>query len=98
MKINNIQSPSFKSVYIVDTGTATSKTQIFILGGLVNNFLLNNAGVTFNRIRNTGVYGKVEIDVKDYRDQVVERILRNNGISYQKKNQAVFGNKLSINA
>ncbi len=85
MQINNIQSPSFKSVYVVDTGSAQSKTQIFTLGALMNNFWVNNAGATFNRIRNTAVYGKVDINVKDYKDHAFESVLKNNGISYEKK-------------
>ncbi len=86
---NNIYSPSFKSTYTVDTGTATSKTQIFMLGALMNNFWLNNANMTYNRIRSTGVYGKVDINVKDYKDRAFESALRNNGISYEKKNYGI---------
>ena len=85
----NINSPSFKSVYTVDTGSATSKTQIFTLGALMNNFWLNNAGTTFNKIRNTGVYGQVDFNVKDYKDSSFESIMNNNGISYKKKNNTL---------
>ena len=85
MKINYSNSPSFKSVYTVDTGSATSKQQIFTLGALMNNFWINNAGTTFNRIRSTGVYGKVDINVKDYKDNAFESVMKYNGISYQKK-------------
>ena len=86
MKITNyLQSPSFKSVYVVDTGTATSKQQIFTLGAMMNNFWINNANTTFNRIRNTGVYGKVDVSVKDYKDKAFEAVLKNNRISYEKK-------------
>ena len=85
MQINNIKSPTFKSVYTVDTGSAQSKTQIFMLGALMNNFWLNNAGATFSKIRNTAVYGKVDISVKDYKDQAFETVLKNNGIAYEKK-------------
>lgn len=85
MQINNIQSPSFKSTYTIDTGTAQSKTQIFTLGALMNNFWLNNAGAAFSRIRNTAVYGKIDVNVKDYKDNAFEAVLKNNGISYEKK-------------
>ncbi len=85
MQISKIQSPSFKSTYTVDTGSAQSKTQIFTLGALMNNFWLNNAGATFSRIRNTAVYGKVDVNVKDYKDNAFESVLKNNGISYEKK-------------
>ena len=56
----------------------------------MNNFWLNNASTTFNKIRNTGVYGKVDIYVKDYRDNAFESILKNNSISYKKKNDNSF--------
>ena len=99
MNINtNFQSPTFKSVYTVDTGTATSKQQIFTLGAMMNNFWVNNANITFNRIRNTGVYGKVDVYVKDYKDKAFESVLKNNRIAYEKKNQTTFGNNLLINA
>ena len=61
---NNIYSQSFKSTYTVDTGTATSKSQIFTLGAMMNNFWINNANMSINRIRHTGVYGNVESNVK----------------------------------
>ena len=48
---NYINSQSFKSTYTVDTGSATSKQQIFTLGALMNNFWVNNAATTFNRIK-----------------------------------------------
>lgn len=85
MKINSINSPAFKSTYTVDTGSAISKTQIFTLGALMNNFWINNTATTFNRIRSTGVYGKVDINVKDYKDNAFESVMKYNGISYQKK-------------
>ena len=85
MKINYTNSPSFKSTYTVDTSTATSKRQIFMLGALMNNFWLNNPNTTFFQIKNSGVYGKIDMDVKDYRDKAFESVLRNNNISYQKK-------------
>ncbi len=87
---NNLQSPSFKSVYTVDTGSAQSKTQIFVLGALMNNFWINNAGTTFNRIRSSAVYGKVDVSVKDYKDHAFESVLKNNGIAYEKKNSGVY--------
>ena len=77
---NNIYSQPFKSTYTVDTGTATSKSQIFTLGAMMNNFW---------RIRNTGVYGKVDINVKDYKDRAFEAVLKNNRISYEKKNSGI---------
>ena len=85
MKVNYINSQSFKSTYTVDTGSATSKQQIFTLGALMNNFWVNNAATTFNRIKNTGVYGKVDINVKDYKDSAFESVMKYNGISYTKK-------------
>lgn len=85
MQINNIHSTSFKSTYIVDTGSATSKTQIFMLGALMNNFWLNNANATFFRVKNSGVYGKVDFNVKDYKDKAFESVLKNNRIQYEKK-------------
>ncbi len=85
MNINYTNSPAFKSTYTVDTSSATSKKQIFILGAMMNNFWINNAPTTFNRIRNSGVYGKVDINVKDYKDKAFESILKYNGISYEKK-------------
>jgi hypothetical protein len=90
MQINNNISPcSFKSTYTVDTGTATSKSQIFTLGALMNNFWINNANLTFNKIRNTGVYSKVDINVKDHKDRAFEAVLKNNRISYEKKNYGI---------
>ncbi len=86
---NNLQTPSFKSVYTVDTGSAQSKNQIFTLGALMNNFWVNNAGTTFNRIRSTSVYGKVDISVKDYKDRAFEAVLKNNGITYEKKSSGI---------
>ena len=92
MKVNYINSQSFKSTYTVDTGSATSKQQIFTLGALMNNFWalmnnfwVNNVATTFNRIKNTGVYGKVDINVKDYKDSAFESVMKYNGISYTKK-------------
>lgn len=85
--------PSFKSVYTVDTGTATSRQQVLTLGMLMSNFWVYNPRPTFNRIRNTGVYGTVDINVKDYKDQIVERILNNNNIKFTKQ-----GNNLEINS
>ena len=86
---NNIYSQSFKRTYTGDTGTATSKSQIFTLGAMMNNFWINNANMAFNRIRNTGVYGKVDINVKDYKDRAFEAVLKNNRISYEKKNSGI---------
>ena len=45
--------------------------------------------MAFNRIRNTGVYGKVDINVKDYKDRAFEAVLKNNRISYEKKNSGI---------
>lgn len=89
MQINNIHSPYFKSTYTVDTGSAQSKTQIFMLGALMNNFWLNNANMTFYRVKNSGVYGKVDFNVKDYKDKAFEAVLKNNRISYEKKNYGI---------
>lgn len=86
---NNIYPCSFKSTYTVDTGTATSKSQIFTLGALMNNFWINNANLTFNKIRNTGVCSKVDINVKDHKDRAFEAVLKNNRISYEKKNYGI---------
>ena len=86
MNINtNYNSPAFKSVYEVDTGSAQSKSQIFTLGALMNNFWVNNAGATFSKIRNTAVYGNIEVNVKDHKDKAFEAVLKNNGIAYKKK-------------
>lgn len=89
MQINNIHSPAFKSTYTVDTGSATSKTQIFMLGALMNNFWLNNVNTTFYRVKNSGVYGKVDFNVKDYKDKAFESVMKNNRISYEKKNNGI---------
>ena len=86
MKITSIISPNFKSTYTVDTSTATGRNQIFTLGALMNNFWINNAGSTFSRIRNTGVYGQIDINVKDYKDNSFESVMKYNGISYKKQN------------
>lgn len=85
MQINNLKSPSFKSTYTVDTGTATSKTQIFMLGAMMNNFWLINPNQTFYRVKNSGVYGTIDFNVRDYKDKAFETVLKNNRISYQKK-------------
>ena len=37
------------------------------------------------KIRNTGLYEQVDINVKDYKDDAFERVLKNNEISYTKK-------------
>ncbi|CCY63934.1 unknown [Clostridium sp. CAG:967] len=79
------EQPVFKSVYTVDTGSATSRQQVLTLGMLMSNFWVYNPRPTFNKIRNTGVYGTVDIDVKDYKDQIVERIFNNNNIKFTKK-------------
>ena len=89
MQINNIYSPSFKSTYTVDTGTATSKTQIFMLGALMNNFWLNNPNTTFYRVKSSGLYCKVYFNVKDYKDKAFESVIKNNRISYEKKNYGI---------
>ena len=39
------------------------------------------------------MYGTVDINVKDYKDQIVERILNNNNIKFTKQ-----GNNLEINS
>lgn len=89
MKINPINPISFNSTYTVDTGSAQSKTQIFMLGALMNNFWLNNANTTFYRVKNSGVYGKVDFNVKDYKDKAFESVLKNNRIQYEKKNFSI---------
>ena len=76
---------SFKSTYSVDTSSAESRTQIFTLGALMNNFWINSPNSTFMKIRSTGLYETVDINVKDYKDDAFERVLKNNGISYTKK-------------
>lgn len=83
MKISPV---SFKSTYTVDTGSAQSKTQIFTLGALMNNFWVNSPHATFMKIKNSGVYSTVDISVKDIKDDAFERVMKNNGISYKKKN------------
>ncbi len=76
---------SFKSTYSVDTSSAESRTQIFTLGALMNNFWINSPNSTFMKIRSTGLYEPVDINVKDYKDDAFERVLKNNEISYTKK-------------
>lgn len=76
---------SFKSTYSVDTSTAESRTQVFTLGALMNNFWINSPNSTFMKIRNSGLYETVDINVKDYKDDAFERVLKNNEISYTKK-------------
>lgn len=89
MKNCSIQPISFKSTYTVDTNTAVSRNQLFTLGALMNNFWINGAGNTFNRVKSRGVYGKVDINVKDYKDKSFESVLKNNNISYKKKDNNI---------
>ena len=83
--IMRISPISFKSTYSVDTSTAESRTQVFTLGALMNNFWINSPNSTFTKIRNSGLYETVDINVKDYKDDAFERVLKNNEISYTKK-------------
>lgn len=76
---------SFKSTYSVDTSTVETRTQAFTLGALMNNFWINSPNSTFMKIRNSGLYEQVDINVKDYKDDAFERVLKNNEISYTKK-------------
>ncbi len=83
--VMKIQPISFQSTYTVDTGTAQSKSQIFTLGAMMNGFWINSPRATFDRIRNTAVYGTVDINVKNQKDKAFEAIMQRNGISYKKK-------------
>ena len=38
------------------------------------------------KIKNSGVYSSVDISVKDIKDDAFEKVMKNNGISYKKKN------------
>ena len=82
MKVSPI---SFNSTYTVDTSSAQSKRQVFTLGALMNNFWVNSPRSTFNEIRNSGVYGEVDIKVKDPKDKAFEAVMKKNNISYRKK-------------
>lgn len=86
MHINHINSYSqnFKGRLLVDTSSAESRSQVFTLGMLMSNFWINDSRYTFNRIRNTNVFDTVEITTKDDRTPIVEKILKNNNIKYQK--------------
>ena len=82
MKISPI---SFNSTYTVDTSSAQPKRQVFTLGALMNNFWVNSPRSTFNEIRNSGVYGEVDIKVKNPKDKAFEAVMKKNNISYRKK-------------
>ena len=84
MKINNIQPIAFKSTYTVDTGSVTTRDQLFTLGAMMNNFWINSPRATFMNIKNNGVYGFIDIDVKNNKDKLFERVMTNNGILFEK--------------
>ena len=99
MRINNINNtpyarnhaplkrskpPSFKSEYEIDGNTIASRQQVFTMGMLMSNFWIRDARNTFNDIKRKGIYGKFNIKVNDYRDDIVERILNNNMIKFTK--------------
>ncbi len=90
MKITNLQSLPFKSTFTVDTGSATSKPQIFTLGALMGSGWIYNANTTFNRIKNSGVYTRIDIRVKDNKDDNFEAVLKKNKIEYEKHLDASF--------
>lgn len=75
---------SFKSKYEIDASSAISRTQIFTLGMLMNNFWLTNPVGTFNQLKYNSVYGKAVLNVKVDKDNIVERILDRNNIKYKK--------------
>lgn len=77
-------SPSFKSEYEIDGNTIGSRQQVFTLGMLMSNFWIRDARNTFEDIKRKSVYGKFNIKVNDMRDPVVEHILQNNQILFQK--------------
>ena len=51
----------------------------------MNNFWVNSPRSTFNKIRNNGVYGDVDINVKPQKDKAFEAVMEKNNISYHKK-------------
>lgn len=86
MKINSINytNPAFKSNFTIDASTATSRQQLLVLGMMISDYWLDNAEETLNNIKSSGVYGKINITVNDYRDNEVEGMLKGNNISYHK--------------
>ncbi len=90
MKIINLPSLPFKSTFTVDTGSATSKPQIFTLGALMGSGWIYNANTTFNRIKNSGVYTRIDIRVKDNKDDNFEAVLKKNKIKYEKQLDTTF--------
>ena len=79
-----INSVPFKSKYEIDASSAISRNQIFTLGMLMNNYWMTNPRGTFNQLKYNSVYGKVVINVKVDRDNIVESILKRNNIEYKK--------------
>ena len=55
----------------------------------MNNFWLNNANTTFYKVKSSGVYGKIDFNVKNPKDKVFESVLKNNGIAYKKKTSTI---------
>lgn len=78
------KSPSFKGEYEIDGNTIGSRQQVFTIGMLMSNFWIRDARNTFEDIKRKSVYGKFKIKVNDMRDPIVERILQNNQIVFQK--------------
>lgn len=80
-------TPNFRGRIEVDGSTATSRNQVFTLGMLMSNFWILQSRPTFNQFRNNSIYGKVVMNVHANKEQIVERILRNNNIQYRKLDQ-----------
>jgi hypothetical protein len=90
MRINNIgqqynthKAPAFKSEYVIDCSSAVSRTQVLTLGMLCNNFWMYRPRETFNQIK-YNTYGQHRISFKDGRDNVVEKVLKENYINFEK--------------
>ncbi|MDR1327283.1 MAG: hypothetical protein LBJ74_02620 [Heliobacteriaceae bacterium] len=88
MRINSVgqqynYKPAFKSEYIVDCSTAISRQQLLTMGMLFSNFWMYRPRETFNQIKYNS-YGRHRISFKDGRDNIVEKILKDNSIGFQK--------------
>ena len=49
-----------------------------------------NANTAFNRIKNSGVYTRIDIRVKDNKDDNFEAVLKKNKIKYEKQLDTTF--------
>lgn len=75
---------SFKSQYVVDGSSAVSRSQVFILGGLMCSHWVLNARETSNKARYNNVYGKLNMEVNEVKSPMFEKILQYNNITFQK--------------